>query len=75
MTSDEFNDALVKCGFVTPAGNGLPGKGQAEFARKLELGERTVRRWSNNEWPVPTPIAMLLNLMIRTKKTAQDLKS
>jgi hypothetical protein len=73
MTAKQFNAALIKLGFAT---EGLPSsKGQVEFARKLELGERSVRRWAAGQWPVPTPVAMLLNLMIDTEATEENLRS
>ena len=64
MTAKQFNIALDKLSFT-----------QMGFARKLELGERSVRRWASGQWPVPVPIAMLLNLMLATISTADDLKS
>jgi DNA-binding transcriptional regulator YiaG len=63
MTQDQFNRALDKLGFT-----------QVGFADRLGLGHRSVRRWAAGQWPVPTPIAMLLNLMLKTKSTAEDLK-
>lgn len=44
-------------------------------AALLETNERTVRRWVSGDWPVPVPVALLLNLMLDTKKTAEDLRS
>jgi DNA-binding transcriptional regulator YiaG len=64
MTVNQFNRALDQLGFT-----------QVGFARKLELGERSVRRWASGQWPVPTPVAMLLNLMIKTGSTVKDLKA
>lgn len=64
MTAKQFNTALEKLGFT-----------QVGFARHLELGERSVRRWAADQWPVPVPVAMLLNLMIKTKSTPDDLKA
>ncbi|MCG2632205.1 hypothetical protein L6654_36925 [Bradyrhizobium sp. WYCCWR 13023] len=64
MTAGQFNAALDKLGFT-----------QMGFARKLELGERSVRRWAAGQWPVPVPVAMLLNLMLKTNSTVDDLKS
>jgi len=75
MTSDQFNRALDKLGFASEMPNGQMSKGQLEFARTLNLGERSVRRWASGQWPVPTPIAMLLNLMLKTKSTADDLRA
>jgi len=64
MTAKQFNAALDKLGFT-----------QLGLARKLELGERSVRRWAAGQWPVPTPDAMLLNLMIDTEATEETLRS
>ena len=44
-------------------------------ARKLELGGRSVRRGAAGQWPVPTQVAMLLNLMIDTEATEENLRS
>lgn len=64
MTADQFNKALAKLGYT-----------QVGFAEHLDLGERSVRRWAADQWPVPTPVAMLLNLMLKTNSTAKDLKA
>jgi ribosome-binding protein aMBF1 (putative translation factor) len=64
MTQKQFNAALEKLGFT-----------QVGLAAKLEIGERSVRRWAAGQWPVPTPVAMLLNLMLKTSSTAEDLKA
>jgi hypothetical protein len=64
MTANQFNAALAKLGYT-----------QVGFARQLELGERSVRRWAADEYPVPTPVAMLLNLMLKTKSAKEDLKA
>ena len=64
MTSKQFNKALTLLGYT-----------QVGFARQLEIGERSVRRWASGQWPVPVPIAMLLNLMLATKSNPEDLKA
>jgi len=64
MTAKQFNAALDKLSFT-----------QLGLARKLELGERSVRRWAAGQWPVPTPVAMLLNLMIDTEASEETLRS
>jgi hypothetical protein len=74
MTAKQFNAALVKLGFCKLMPNGVMSKGQVEFANKLRIGERSVRRWASGQWPVPTTIAALLNLMLKTGSTAEDLK-
>jgi hypothetical protein len=38
-------------------------------------GERSVRRWAAGPWPVPTPVAKLLNLMMDTEATEETLRS
>jgi hypothetical protein len=63
LTSKQFNKALTLLGYT-----------QVGFARQLEIGERSVRRWASGQWPVPVPIAMLLNLMLATKSNPEDLK-
>jgi DNA-binding transcriptional regulator YiaG len=47
---------------------------QQGFARTIDVGDRTVRSWIAEVYPVPRAIAMLVNLMIKTKSTAEDLK-
>lgn len=63
MTADQFNRALTKLGFT-----------QVAFAELLDVSDRMVRRWASDRWPVPKPIAMLLNLMLKTGSTEKDLK-
>jgi hypothetical protein len=74
MTANQFNAALERLGFCSELPNGVMSRGQVEFARRLKIGERSVRRWASGQWPVPTPISALLNLMIKTGTTADDLK-
>jgi DNA-binding transcriptional regulator YiaG len=50
------------------------GFSQVGFARTINVGDRTVRSWIAEVYPVPTAIAMLVNLMLKTKTTAEDLK-
>jgi DNA-binding transcriptional regulator YiaG len=63
MTVKQFNAALESAGLT-----------QQGFAATIRVNERTVRRWASGEAVVPTPIAMLLNLMLKTGSTAEDLK-
>jgi DNA-binding transcriptional regulator YiaG len=64
MTSKQFVKALTQLGIT-----------QMAFARLIQVNERTVRNWAGGERSdVPTNIAMLLNLMLDTKKTAEDLR-
>ena len=80
MTANQFNAAL-KCSDsasphrrpLTTTAEGL-SKGQSEFARALQLPDRSVRRWSAGQWPVPSPIAALVNLMLKTGSNKEDIK-
>jgi hypothetical protein len=74
MTANQFNAALKKLGFCAPMVTGQMSRGHTEFARMLQLPDRSVRRWAKGEWPVPTPIAALVNLMLSTGSTAGDIK-
>lgn len=64
MTKTQFNAALDATGFS-----------QLAFAATIKVNDRTVRRWASGESEVPTAIAMLLNLMIKTNTTAKGLKA
>jgi plasmid maintenance system antidote protein VapI len=64
MTANQFNKALDTLGI-----------GQTELANALEINDRTIRRFAAGEWPVPIPIAMLLNLMLKTGTNLDDLRS
>lgn len=48
---------------------------QQGFARTIDVGDRTVRSWIAGLYPVPRVVAMLVNLMLKTKSTADDLKA
>jgi hypothetical protein len=75
MTADQFSAALVKLGFCTahPV-NGTMSKGHTEFAAMMGITDRTARRFASGESEVPPPIAMLLNLMLKTGTTPEKLK-
>lgn len=47
---------------------------QVGFAKTINVSDRTVRAWIGERYPVPTVIAMLINLMLKTKTAAEDLK-
>jgi DNA-binding transcriptional regulator YiaG len=64
MTGAQLRSALGKIGFT-----------QVGFARVIKVSGRTVRGWISGQWPVPTVVGMLLNLMIKTESTEKDLKS
>ncbi|MBR0879130.1 hypothetical protein ACVMGC_004795 [Bradyrhizobium barranii subsp. barranii] len=60
MTPERFREALDL----------LPSS-QNGFARFLKIDPRTVRRYSSGELPVPTNIAILMELMIRFDVTPE----
>jgi DNA-binding transcriptional regulator YiaG len=64
VTGTQLRSALGKIGFS-----------QVGFARVIQVSGRTVRGWISGQWPVPTVVAMLLNLMLKTESTEKDLKS
>ena len=64
MTANQFNRALATLEL-----------GQTEFANLLEINDRTIRRFAAGQWPVPVPIAMLLNLMLKIGASVEDLRS
>jgi len=72
MTNTEFNAALDRLGITR---EGRVYAGQAEFANTIGVNDRTVRRWSIGEAEVPTVVACLINLMLKTKTPMEKLKS
>lgn len=48
---------------------------QVGAARFLNSDARTMRRWVRGEHIIPTPIAMLLRLMVRRKLTPEAVRS
>lgn len=49
---------------------------QTLFAEALgHKGARTVRGWIADEYPVPQVVALLVNLMIKTKAKPEDLRA
>jgi hypothetical protein len=64
MTSRQFTKAMTQMGIT-----------QIALAEKLATNERTVRRWMTGDWPVPVPVALLINLMIDSNKSLEDLRS
>ena len=62
-TGEQLWSRLQKLGFT-----------QVGFARAINISDRTVRAWIGGRYPVPTLIAMFVNLMLKTKSTAEDLK-
>jgi DNA-binding transcriptional regulator YiaG len=63
MTGPQFEKIIVKLGF-----------NQSSFARAISINDRTVRSWVSERYPVPRIVAQLLNLMIETEATAENLK-
>ena len=62
MSGPELWTKLQKIGFS-----------QLGFARTIRVGATTVRSWINGPAYVPQTIAILINLMIKTKTTPEDL--
>ena len=48
---------------------------QTEFAKTIHKTDRAIRAWIADKYPVPTEVAMLINLMIATKSTKKDLRT
>jgi plasmid maintenance system antidote protein VapI len=63
MTGEQLDKSLPKIGF-----------NQSSFSRALKVQDRTVRRWISGENEVPPTVALLVNLMLATDHTADDLK-
>lgn len=63
MSGAIFEKNIIKLGF-----------NQSSFARQISVNDRTVRGWISERYPVPRPIAQLLNLMIETEASAENLK-
>jgi len=53
----------------------MMGITQIALAKRLNATDRNVRRWMTGASPVPTEVALLLNLMIDTKTKLEDLRS
>lgn len=66
MDGDKLKAALEK----------LYGNDQSQgvFARTLAVHDRTVRSWINGRLTVPRHIAMLVNLMLDTQSSPEDLR-
>jgi DNA-binding transcriptional regulator YiaG len=48
---------------------------QSAFARLIDVGDRTVRTWISGQYAVPKVVALLVNLMLKTKTKPEDLKA
>lgn len=64
MTGPHLQAALDKIGLT-----------QMGFSRFIGVGGRTVRSWISDEFPVPKPVALLVNLMVKTKSKPEDMKA
>lgn len=63
MSGAQFGQRLTKLGFT-----------QSGFARTIDVNDRTVRGWISERYPVPRVVAQLLNLMIETEASVENLK-
>lgn len=63
MAGQELWTKLQKLGFS-----------QMEFSRTIKVAPQTVRSWISDTYPVPTVVAMLINLMLKTKTAREELK-
>jgi DNA-binding transcriptional regulator YiaG len=63
MTPRQLNKALTQLGMT-----------QMGFARAIAVNDTTVRDWVGGRARIPGPVIALINLMIDTKKTAEDLR-
>lgn len=51
------------------------GFSQMGFSRTIGVSPQAVRTWVGGRYPVPTVVAMLVNLMLKTKTNPEDLKA
>jgi hypothetical protein len=63
MSGEQLWKKLQKIGFT-----------QVGFARTIRVAEPTVRSWIGGRYPVPTTVAMLVNLMVKTGSKQEDLR-
>lgn len=63
MTSEQLAKRIADLGFT-----------QQSFARAINVNDRTVRAWVGERSVVPVTVALLVNLMVATDTTAEDLK-
>jgi DNA-binding transcriptional regulator YiaG len=63
MSGEQLDKAITKLGFS-----------QSSFSRTIQVNDRTVRSWISGQYPVPTVVAMLVNLMIETEATVENLQ-
>jgi plasmid maintenance system antidote protein VapI len=62
MTGEQLQRALDRLGL-----------NQLSLSRFIDVAPRRVRYWIADERPVPTEVAMLLKLMIKTGTTPEEL--
>lgn len=65
MTGDQLAKRISDLGFTS----------QQSFARALNANDRTVRNWIGGRSVVPVTVALLVNLMLATDYSADDLKA
>ena len=63
MNGDQLDAGITKLGF-----------NQQSFARCIGIHGRTIQKWISGENDVPRYIAMLVNLMLDTKSTEENLR-
>lgn len=68
---DIMTGAALKSGIEKLYGN---EQSQSAFARLMGVGDRTIRSYISEEFPVPKPIGFLVALMLKTKTGPEDLK-
>ena len=64
MTAKQFRDALDRLKLS-----------QLGAARLFNANGRTVRRWAIGERSIPTPVAIMLRLMLAGKITNEDIET
>jgi DNA-binding transcriptional regulator YiaG len=64
MTGAQLQKALDQIGFT-----------QMGFSRFIGVGGRTVRGWIADEYPPPKAVALLVNLMVKTKSNPEDMQA
>jgi len=61
----------VKATQLRTAGEALFGKRwQRPLAVVIGVNDRTVRRWANDEWPVPATMTALIRLALEERRLA-----
>lgn len=74
MTGEQLDRALIKLYDNTEIGSS-PRARSIAFAETLGCQDRTVRKWVAGEAEVPRHIAMLVNLMLSTNTSPEELRA